>query len=79
MAGILQPFGPVEPDGEGGWWIRPIDPERIPDAVAALVAAGGRIHAVDPARSTLEERFLEIVSGSGDAASTPDRDEPSAA
>jgi len=79
VAGIQQPFGPVEPDGEGGWWVRPIDPERIPDAVAALVAAGGRIHAVDPARSTLEERFLEIVSGSGDTAATPDRDEPSAA
>jgi ABC-2 type transport system ATP-binding protein len=76
---VLRPFGPVEADGEGGWWVRPIDAERIPDVVAALVAAGGRVHAVDPARSTLEERFLELVSGSGDAAATPARDEPSAA
>ena len=39
VADVLRPFGPVEADGEGGWWIRPIDPERIPDVVAALVAA----------------------------------------
>src|SRR5262245_31928576 len=68
-AGLLAPFGPTS--FEDGWWVvRPIDPERIPDAVDALVAAGGRIHAVDPARPTLEERFLELVRESGDVAAT---------
>ncbi len=47
---------------EEGWTvIRPIDPERVPDLVAAVVAAGGRIHAVDPGRQTLEELFLDLV------------------
>jgi ABC-2 type transport system ATP-binding protein len=63
---ILAPFG--HPQFDEGWWvIRPIDPERVPDAVDALVRAGGRVHAVDPARSTLEERFLELVGRSGEA------------
>jgi ABC-2 type transport system ATP-binding protein len=67
---ILAPFGRTTL--EDGWWlIRPMDPERVPDAVHALVGAGGRIHAVDPARSSLEERFLELVGRSGEA--TPDR------
>ena len=35
--------------------------EQIPDVVAAIVAAGGRIHAVDPGRTTLEEAFLELL------------------
>jgi ABC-2 type transport system ATP-binding protein len=41
--------------------IRPIDPERIPDLVAAIVQAGGRVHAVAQGRETLEERFLELL------------------
>jgi ABC-2 type transport system ATP-binding protein len=36
-------------------------PDRVPDLVAAVVAAGGRVHAVEPLRRTLEDRFLEIV------------------
>jgi ABC-2 type transport system ATP-binding protein len=72
-AGLLAPFGHTSVDDDR-WTIRPIDPERVPDAVAALVAAGGRIHAVDPARSTLEERFLELVGASGDT-DAPDEDE----
>jgi ABC-2 type transport system ATP-binding protein len=64
---LLAPFGRVTFDD--GWWVvRPIDPDRIPDVVATLVGAGGRIHAVDPTRSTLEERFLELIHASGDAA-----------
>ena len=39
-------------------------PDAVPDLVAALVAAGGRIGAVEPLRRTLEDRFLELVSGS---------------
>jgi hypothetical protein len=57
----LATFGPLTRDGE---WvtIRPIDPERVPDVVEAIVAGGGRIHAVDPARTSLEERFLALFA-----------------
>ena len=59
----LGPFGPVVMDGE--WFtIRPFDRARIPDLVAAIVAAGGRVHAVEPGRGSLEARFLELVIGS---------------
>lgn len=55
----LAAFGPLSRDGE--WLtIRPLDPERVPDVVEAIVRAGGRVHAVDPARTTLEERFLGL-------------------
>jgi ABC-2 type transport system ATP-binding protein len=59
-AGPLAAFGPVT--DEDGWLaIRPLDPERIPDVVAAVVALGGRVHAVDPARRSLEDVFLDVV------------------
>ena len=65
----LATFGPVfddtsdlDPDRDDGWLtIRPINPERVPDLVAAIVAAGGRVHAVEPGRATLEERFLALL------------------
>ncbi len=54
-------FGPLGVEGE--WLtIRPLDPARIPDVVAAIVAAGGRVHVVEPGRGTLEARFLELVT-----------------
>ncbi len=40
-----------------------IPPDEVPDLVAALVAAGGRILEVQPDRTTLEETFLELVAG----------------
>ena len=56
----LASFGPVSLDGE--WLtIRPLEPERIPDVVAAVVAAGGRVHGVEPARWSLEDVFLGLV------------------
>jgi ABC-2 type transport system ATP-binding protein len=61
-------FGPVA--REGDWLtIRPLAADRIPDLVAALVAAGGRIHAVEPGRGSLEARFLELLGESGADAS----------
>lgn len=58
---MLGAFGPVSVDGE--WLtIRPLDQARIPDVVAAIVAAGGRVHAVEPGRGSLEARFLELVT-----------------
>ena len=63
-------FGPIRYDGE--WMtIQPIDPDRIPDLVAAVVAAGGRVHAVEPGRGSLEARFLELVTGDDQPAPGP--------
>jgi ABC-2 type transport system ATP-binding protein len=56
----LAAFGPLVADGD--WLtIRPLPTERIPDLVAAIVAAGGRVHAVEPGRGSLEARFLELL------------------
>jgi ABC-2 type transport system ATP-binding protein len=53
-------FGTVTNDG--AWLtIAGVRPDAVPDAVAALVAAGARISAVDPMHATLEDRFLELV------------------
>jgi ABC-2 type transport system ATP-binding protein len=57
----LAPFGPVSVDEEGWLVVRPVDPERIPELVAAVVEAGGRVHAVDPGRRSLEDLFLGLV------------------
>jgi ABC-2 type transport system ATP-binding protein len=60
----LARFGPLTDDGD--WLsVRPIDPGRVPDLVAAIVAAGGRVHAVQPGRASLEDRFLGLI-GEGD-------------
>ncbi len=61
----LAAFGTVAHDDE--WLtIRPIDPDRVPDAVAAIVGLGGRVHAVDPGRRSLEDLFLGMVRESDD-------------
>jgi hypothetical protein len=53
-----------------GWLIvRPLPADRIPDVIAAIVAAGGRVEAVEPGRGSLESRFLELLA---------DTDEPEA-
>ncbi len=58
---VLARFGPLVADGE--WLtIRPLATDRIPDLVAAVVAAGGRVHAVEPGRGSLEARFLELLA-----------------
>ena len=57
----LERFGPAAIDSEGWLVIRPLPADRVPDVVAAVVAAGGRVHAVDPARRSLEDLFLDLV------------------
>jgi ABC-2 type transport system ATP-binding protein len=58
---ILARFGPVSTEGD--WLsIRSLEATRIPEVVTAVVAAGGRVHAVEPERGSLEARFLELVS-----------------
>jgi ABC-2 type transport system ATP-binding protein len=74
----LAAFGPIRRDGD---WLtlRPLDPALIPDVVEAIVRAGGRVHAVDPGRSTLEDRFLALFGdarGRTSADETPGMDEP---
>ena len=53
---------------DGAYVVRGIAPERVPDAVAALVACGARVLAVEPNRTSLEDRFLQVLKGSADAA-----------
>jgi ABC-2 type transport system ATP-binding protein len=69
-------FGPLAVDGP---WLtfRPIDPTIVPEIVAAIVHAGGRVHAVDASRTTLEERFLALVGATPEAdAAGPRQDGP---
>ena len=57
-------FGPVTLEGD--WLsVRPLAADRVPDLVAALVATGGRVHAVEPGRGSLEARFFELLAESG--------------
>jgi ABC-2 type transport system ATP-binding protein len=53
-------YGRTRLDGE---WIvvEGIDDARIPALVAELVSGGGAVHAVVPARHSLEERFLSLL------------------
>ncbi len=64
---VLAAFGGAEEEA-GAIVLRNIDPNRVPDAVAALVAAGVRVSAVEPNRLSLEEHFVRILRGSADAA-----------
>ena len=61
-------FGRVESGADGWLMLAGVPPDRVPDVVAAVVAAGGRVEAVDPGRSTLEDLFLRLVGGRGDGA-----------
>ncbi|HET7027057.1 MAG TPA: ABC transporter ATP-binding protein [Candidatus Limnocylindrales bacterium] len=59
-ADVAARFGSVDEDGVG---LRVgCRPDDVSDLVAALVAAGGRVHAVEPLRTTLEDRFLALVA-----------------
>jgi ABC-2 type transport system ATP-binding protein len=42
--------------------------ERVPDLVATIVAAGGRVHAVEPERTSLEDAFIAILRDADQAA-----------
>ncbi len=57
---------------EEGWHVvRGIDDTVVPDLVAEMVRLGVRIHAVEPRRQSLEERFLQILKGAADAPPAP--------
>jgi ABC-2 type transport system ATP-binding protein len=73
-------LGPVETTADGWLTVRPLPAERIPDVVAAIVGAGGRVEAVEPGRGSLESRFLELLADTDETAGHPDgRDSRAAA
>jgi len=66
----IERFGPPSLDGDL-LTIRPIADADVPDLVAQLVSMGARIHEVRSGRSSLEQRFLELVSRERPPAGTP--------
>jgi ABC-2 type transport system ATP-binding protein len=67
LAQHLSRWGDVATDGA---WVSVagVDGEAIADIVAAVVALGGRVHAVEPQRLSLEDRFLEVLRAADDGA-----------
>ena len=65
----LAATGDVSMDGEWFVLVLPADADgsAVPDLVADLVALGVRVHAVEPARISLEERLLGILRDGADA------------
>jgi ABC-2 type transport system ATP-binding protein len=65
----LAATGDVHPDGEWYVLVLPSDADgaAVPDLVADLVALGVRVHAVEPARISLEERLLGILREGAEA------------
>ena len=62
---VLDRFGSLEVEDE--WYtVRSIAPDEVPELVAALVATGARVYAVEPRQQSLEDRFLELLGGTSD-------------
>jgi ABC-2 type transport system ATP-binding protein len=59
----LTRFGPGRPVDDDWLAFEGVGDADVPDLVAAIVAAGGRVHAVDPGRATLEDRYFELIRG----------------
>lgn len=57
---VLRRFGPVTLE-QDGLLIHPMELERTPEVVAAVIAAGGRLFAVEPVQRSLEDLFLQLV------------------
>ncbi|HTA39599.1 MAG TPA: ABC transporter ATP-binding protein [Candidatus Acidoferrales bacterium] len=57
----LAAFGNVVVE-DGGAFVGGVADDRVPDVVAALVAAGARVYAVSAVSQSLEDRFLEMMS-----------------
>jgi ABC-2 type transport system ATP-binding protein len=54
-------FGDVERTDDTSIVVGGVEAARIPDVVAAVVAAGGRIISVAPESASLEDRFLSLL------------------
>jgi ABC-2 type transport system ATP-binding protein len=66
----IERFGPPTLDGDL-LAIRPMGAEAVPELVAQLVSMGARISEVRSGRSSLEQRFLELVARDRPPAGTP--------
>ena len=66
----IERFGPPTLDGDL-LAIRPMDADRVPDLVAALVGMGASVHEVRSGRTSLEQRFLALVARDRPPAGTP--------
>jgi ABC-2 type transport system ATP-binding protein len=56
----LASFGRIDDEGEQLTFAG-LDPERVPQLVAAIVSLGGRVYEVAPRHQTLEDRFLQLL------------------
>lgn len=56
----LAAFGPVRRQGDA-WLVGLAEPARLPDLVAAVVAAGGRVLGVESRQGSLEERLIALL------------------
>jgi ABC-2 type transport system ATP-binding protein len=62
---VLHRFGSLDVEEE--WHtVQGIAPDEVPELVAALVASGARVYAVEPRQQSLEDRFLELLGGTSD-------------
>jgi ABC-2 type transport system ATP-binding protein len=66
----IERFGPPSLDGNV-LTIRPMEEAAVPDLVGQLVSMGARVHEVRSGRSSLEQRFLELVARDRPPAGTP--------
>ncbi|HEY6058457.1 MAG TPA: ABC transporter ATP-binding protein [Candidatus Limnocylindrales bacterium] len=71
LALLGERFGRPVADGDE-LTFQPLEPDRVPELVSAIVGLGGRIRAVQPGRETLEERFVELVQAAGTSATPPE-------
>jgi ABC-2 type transport system ATP-binding protein len=67
LSALLSRWGQVVVEGD---WItvRGVDADGVADIVAELVARGARVHAVEPQRQSLEDRFLELLRAADEGA-----------
>jgi ABC-2 type transport system ATP-binding protein len=56
----LADFGKVDDEGDQLTFTN-LNPDRVPDLVAAIVALGGKVFEVSPRHQTLEDRFLQLL------------------
>jgi len=69
----IERFGPPTLEGDV-LTVRPMDEAGVPDLIAQLVSMGARIQEVRSGRSSLEQRFLELVARDRPPAGTPSAD-----
>jgi len=56
----LEQYGRIDDEGDQLTFAN-LDPDRVPELVATIVAMGGRVHEVAPRHQTLEDRFLQLL------------------